>query len=98
MSSPSHIVPRPRRPLSALRNVLTGDAGGGLVLMASAALALVIANSPLADTYFAALKAYGGPLSVLHWINDALMAVFFLFVVTLTQQTGPGRAQVFRAS
>jgi hypothetical protein len=31
--------------------------------MASAALALVIANSPLADTYFAALKAYLGPLS-----------------------------------
>ncbi len=81
MSSPSHIVPRPRRrPLSALRNVLTSDAGGGLVLMASAALALVIANSPLADTYFAALKAYLGPLSVLHWINDALMAVFFLLV------------------
>jgi hypothetical protein len=36
--------------------------------------ALVVANSPLADTYFAALKAYLGPLSVLHWINDALMA------------------------
>src|SRR4029077_1511313 len=30
--------------------------------------------------YFSALKAYIGPLSVLHWINDALMAVFFLLV------------------
>jgi len=48
--------------------------------MAAAMLALFVANSPLAPTYFAALKAYVGPLSVLHWINDALMAVFFLLV------------------
>ncbi|MGU3467267.1 Na+/H+ antiporter NhaA [Methylobacterium sp. C33D] len=70
----------PRRPFSSLRDLLTSAAGGGLVLMASAALALAIANSPLADTYFAALKAHLGPLSVLHWINDGLMAVFFLLV------------------
>ena len=48
--------------------------------MASAALAMIVANSPLADAYFGALKAYLGPLSVLHWINDGLMAVFFLLV------------------
>ena len=60
--------------------MLVSEAGGGLVLMASAALALAVANSPLKDAYFAALKAYLGPLSVLHWINDALMAVFFLLV------------------
>jgi len=70
----------PRRPLSSLRDLLTSAAGGGLVLMASAALALAVANSPLADTYFAALKAHIGPLSVLHWVNDGLMAVFFLLV------------------
>ena len=81
MSSPSRAALRPpRRRLSALRNMLVSEAGGGLVLMASAALALAVANSPLKDAYFAALKAYLGPLSVLHWINDALMAVFFLLV------------------
>ncbi|WP_132251515.1 Na+/H+ antiporter NhaA [Methylobacterium segetis] len=69
-----------RRPLSVLRSLLHSEASGGLLLMASAALALVVANSPLADTYFAALKAYLGPLSVLHWINDGLMVVFFLLV------------------
>ena len=73
-------VAPPRRPLSSLRALLTSGAGGGLVLMASAALALIVANSPLADAYFSALKTYLGPLSVLHWINDALMAVFFLLV------------------
>ncbi len=70
----------PRRPLSALRALLTSAAGGGLVLMVSAALALAVANSPLAETYFAVLKAHVGPFSVLHWINDGLMAVFFLLV------------------
>ncbi len=73
-------VQRRRRPVSALRDILVSEAGGGLVLMASAALALAVANSPLSGTYFAALKAYLGPLSVLHWVNDALMAVFFLLV------------------
>ncbi len=68
------------RPRSALREFLTSEAGGGLVLIAVAALALLVANSALAPTYFAALEAEVGPLSVLHWINDALMAGFFLLV------------------
>ncbi|UZF91913.1 Na+/H+ antiporter NhaA [Bosea sp. NBC_00550] len=68
------------RPLSALREFLHSEASGGIVLMAVAALAVVIANSPAAPFYFAALKSYVLGLSVLHWINDALMAVFFLLV------------------
>jgi NhaA family Na+:H+ antiporter len=48
--------------------------------MGAAALALIVANSPLSGAYFHALHAYVGPLSVQHWINDALMAVFFLLV------------------
>ena len=68
------------RPASVLRAFLQDSASGGLVLMGAAALALVVANSPLAPTYFAALDAHLGPLSLLHWVNDALMAVFFLLV------------------
>ena len=68
------------KPQSVLRAFLRGEAAGGIVLMFAAALALVIANSPLQATYFAVLHAYVGPLNVLHWINDALMAVFFLLV------------------
>lgn len=68
------------RPTSQLRRFLDSEASGGLVLMAAAALALLVANSALAPAYLGALKAYVGPLSLLHWINDGLMAVFFLFV------------------
>jgi NhaA family Na+:H+ antiporter len=71
---------KPIRPLSMLRGFLDSEAAGGLTLMAAAALALVIANSALAPGYAAALHAYLGPMSVAHWINDGLMAVFFLLV------------------
>ncbi len=65
---------------SALRRFLDGQSSAGLVLMAAAAAALIIANSPLGPGYEALLHAYVGPLSLAHWINDALMAVFFLLV------------------
>jgi Na+:H+ antiporter, NhaA family len=62
------------------RSFLSSEAAGGLILMAAAALALVVANSPLSTPYFSVLGAYVLHLSVLHWINDGLMAVFFLLV------------------
>lgn len=64
----------------ALRAFLKSEAAGGVVLMGVAVVALVVANSPLAPAYFGLLKTYVAGLSVLHWINDALMALFFLLV------------------
>ncbi len=80
MSSPPAAEPRSQRPSGFLRRFMANEASGGLVLMAAAALALVVANSPAAPAYFEALHVYVGGLSVQHWINDALMAVFFLLV------------------
>ena len=64
------------------------EAASGLVLLFSAVLALILSNSVYADYYFSTLEKYlfigfnnfGLKLSVLHWINDALMAIFFFFV------------------
>jgi NhaA family Na+:H+ antiporter len=80
--------PRGRGLSAAMQHFLSHEASGGFVLMAAAALALVVANSPLAPTYFALLdvpigiRAGGFTLeeSLLHWINDGLMAVFFLLI------------------
>jgi NhaA family Na+:H+ antiporter len=69
-----------RLPTQFLKDFIQGEASGGLVLMGSAALALIVANSPLAHIYFETLHAYVLGLSVLHWVNDALMALFFLLV------------------
>jgi len=64
------------------------EAASGLVLLIAAILALIISNGSLADLYFHTLEKYlfigindfGLKLSVHHWINDALMAIFFFFV------------------
>lgn len=69
-----------RQPASVLRDFLAGEAAGGTILMLVAALALAISNSPAAPYYFAALDLQVGGLSLLHWINDGLMAVFFLLI------------------
>lgn len=68
------------KPLSALRQFLKGQSSAGLVLMAAAALALVLANSSARPAYEAVLHAGIGPLSLHHWVNDGLMALFFLLV------------------
>lgn len=48
--------------------------------MGAAALAMIVANSPFSESYFHALHAKLGPLSLAHLINDGLMALFFLLV------------------
>ena len=52
----------------------------GILLMAAAALALAVANSPAEHSYHALLETQAGPLNVHQWIADGLMAVFFLLV------------------
>ncbi len=64
------------------------EAASGIVLLFAALIALFISNSELSILYFSTLERYlfiginnfGLKLSVLHWINDALMAIFFFFV------------------
>ncbi|MBS0479424.1 MAG: Na+/H+ antiporter NhaA [Proteobacteria bacterium] len=73
---------------SIIEAFLADEAAGGIVLIAAAALAMIAANSPFANTYFHLLHTETGPvlspklgpMTVHLWINDALMAVFFLLV------------------
>ena len=69
-----------RRPLSTIRRLLKAEAAGGYVLMAAAALAMIVANSALSEGYFHSLHLDFAGLSLLHWVNDGLMALFFLLV------------------
>jgi len=68
------------RPGAVLRRLLESGAAGGIVLMVAAAIALLVANSSFGPAYFHALEIHVGPLSLLHWVNDGLMALFFLLV------------------
>ena len=66
------------------------EAASGLFLLLASVIALVLSNSNLSNLYFSILNThlligtdnFGLDLSLIHWINDALMAIFF-FVVTL---------------
>lgn len=71
---------KPHARPSAIRRFLEAQSSGGIVLMGAAAVALLIANSPLGPGYGEMLHTYVGPLSLEHWINDGLMAIFFLLV------------------
>ena len=73
---------------SVLRRFLTSESAGGMVLIAAAALAMIVANSPAGPVYHHLLHAPAGPsltnalgpMTAHLWINDGLMAIFFLFV------------------
>ena len=75
-------------PLSAIREFLRHEAAGGVVLLAAAALAFVLTNSPLAEHYLRFFELHlslklgdlGLDKSLGHWINDGLMAIFFFLV------------------
>jgi NhaA family Na+:H+ antiporter len=68
----------PRR--GTFQRFIQSEAAGGVVLMGSTALALAVANTFLGPAYEEALHARLAGLDVLHWINDGLMALFFLLV------------------
>jgi len=83
-----YVEPEDSRPTSPFQEFFRTEAAGGALLVACACAALVVANSAWADAYrrllsvMIAIGAGGHALTLtLHqWINDALMAVFFLLV------------------
>ena len=79
----------PERYRSTLRDFLASEAAGGVILIIAAALAMIIANIPgISEEYFHLLHVETGPtlspdlgpMTVHLWINDGLMALFFLLV------------------
>ncbi|ELI5739006.1 Na+/H+ antiporter NhaA [Vibrio fluvialis] len=63
-----------------IRDFFKMESAGGILLVIAAAIAMTIANSPLNEIYQGALHSYVFGMSVSHWINDGLMAVFFLLI------------------
>ncbi len=95
------------RILGPMQEFIHASTSGGLVLLGAAALALLLANSPLAAAYDAVLHAYvgitAGPFtlqhSLLHWINDGLMAIFFFLVgLEIKREVRAGELSDLRAA
>ncbi len=74
--------------LDTFRKYVNANSVGGIILMGCVLLSLVIANIPAGRSFEQWLNTYVGwetgtiglRFSILHWINDGLMAVFFLLV------------------
>ncbi|TMX38383.1 Na+/H+ antiporter NhaA [Vibrio sp. Hep-1b-8] len=63
-----------------IRDFFKMESAGGILLVIAAAVAMTIANTSLNDAYQGFLHTYVFGMSVSHWINDGLMAVFFLLI------------------
>ena len=85
-ANPKHATPS----ISPLRDFLRSEAAGGALLVGATVIALIWANSPWSASYSAvwdtkfslSLGRYDFSMDLGHWINDALMTIFF-FVVGL---------------
>lgn len=99
--------------LYAIKKSIKNYASGGNVLIVATLLAFIIANSPIADMYFSwwaqpislqlgdfnLFSHNGHPMTVMEFINDALMAIFFFFYRTGNKERGVGwRIDVHKAS
>jgi NhaA family Na+:H+ antiporter len=86
--APAPGAPLIERVLRPFQRFFATAAAGGLVLLACTAVALALANSPWAGAYHhlwelpltVGVPGFGLTLSLHHWVNDALMAVFFFLV------------------
>lgn len=56
------------------------EKASGILLVICTIVSLVLANSSVSDAYLGVWQTYVGGLSIEHWVNDALMAIFFLFI------------------
>lgn len=64
----------------AIRDFFKMESAGGILLVMAAGVAMLVANTALSETYYSVLHTYLFGMSISHWINDGLMAVFFLLI------------------
>ncbi|MGC2236577.1 MAG: Na+/H+ antiporter NhaA [Pyrinomonadaceae bacterium] len=69
-----------RKLSKTFKNFFDSEKSGGFLLIICTIVSLVITNSSLGADYLSLWQAHIGGLSVEHWINDGLMAIFFLFI------------------
>lgn len=69
-----------RRVTDTFKRFFSSEQSSGIVLIICTLLSLAISNSPIGADYLAFWHTKIGTLSLDHWINDGLMAIFFLYI------------------
>jgi NhaA family Na+:H+ antiporter len=87
-----------QRPLTlTFRRFFESEKSGGILLILCTILSLGLANSPLGESYLRFWHQYVAGLSIEHWVNDALMAIFFLLIgLELERELYSGELSDFR--
>ena len=65
---------------SAFKEFFQNEKSSGFVLIACAIASLLLANSSFSEAYLGIWKTYFAGLTVAYWVNDGLMAIFFLLI------------------
>ena len=88
----------PQRAMSHTFNrFFESEKAGGILLIVCTVISLLLANSPLGEAYLRMWHLQVAGLSIEHWVNDALMAVFFLLVgLELERELYNGELSDFR--
>jgi NhaA family Na+:H+ antiporter len=86
-----------RRLSKTFKNFFNSKKSSGVLLVICTVVSLIITNSIFGANYLSFWHAYVGGLSLEHWVNDALMAVFFLFIgLELERELYVGELSDFR--
>ncbi|RZJ69607.1 Na+/H+ antiporter NhaA [Flavobacterium sp.] len=67
-------------PITVFRNFLSSEKSGGIILIFATALSLFLANVSFGSDYIGFWETKMGEMSLSSWINDGLMAIFFLLI------------------
>ena len=91
-------MPIVKRKLSkTFKNFFDSEKSSGVLLITCTVVSLAVTNSAAGEGYLGLWHTYVGGLSLEHWINDALMAVFFLFIgLELERELYVGELSNFR--
>ncbi len=65
---------------AAFKDFLENERAGAIVLIVCTMISLIVANTAVGPSYLGFWHGYLGALSVEHWVNDGLMAIFFLLI------------------
>jgi NhaA family Na+:H+ antiporter len=86
-----------RRLSNTFKRFFESEKAGGILLIACTVISLLLANSPVGEDYLHLWHVNLAGLSIEHWVNDALMAVFFLLIgLELERELYNGELSNFR--
>ena len=70
----------PKKLSNTFKAFFDSEKSGGILLIVCTGISILVANSVIGDQYLGVLQRDLAGLTVEHWVNDGLMAVFFLLI------------------